>query len=151
MTYAKHEAPAEGAGEIEGLKRRIKCLEKLAGEQSLRVMQQATRAKDAENELVARSSAPEAREEALGNLLAVIHRDGGHRALEVGTKQAALEAEKIVAGLLAAPSADALRVAVEALEKIKLQRDVGLGTQSIAVEALQAVAALQAEQKGGAA
>ena len=66
--------------------------------------------------LRARSSAPEAREEALGNLLAVIHGDGGHRALEVGTKQAALEAEKIVAGLFAAPSADKLRVAVEALE-----------------------------------
>lgn len=47
--------------------------------------------------------------EALGNLLAVIHGDGGHRALEVGTKQAALEAEKIVAGLFAAPSADKLR------------------------------------------
>ena len=51
-------------------------------------------------------------EEALGNLLAVIHGDGGHRALEVGTKQAALEAEKIVAGLFAAsappkPSASA--------------------------------------------
>ena len=59
--------------------------------------------------LRARSSAPEAREEALGNLLAVIHGDGGHRALEVGTKQAALEAEKIVAGLFAAPSADKLR------------------------------------------
>lgn len=55
-------------------------------------------------------------EEALGNLLAVIHGDGGHRALEVGTKQAALEAEKIVAGLFAAPSADKLRIAVEALE-----------------------------------
>ena len=54
-------------------------------------------------------SVPEAREEALGNLLAVIHGDGGHRALEVGTKQAALEAEKIVAGLFAAPSADKLR------------------------------------------
>lgn len=60
--------------------------------------------------LRARSSAPEAREEALGNLLAVIHGDGGHRALEVGTKQAALEAEKIVAGLFAAPSADKLQV-----------------------------------------
>lgn len=68
--------------------------------------------------LRARSSAPEAREEALGNLLAVIHGDGGHRALEVGTKQAALEAEKIVAGLFAAPSADKLRIAVEALEHI---------------------------------
>ena len=45
-------------------------------------------------------------EEALGNLLAVIHGDGGHRALEVGTKQAALEAEKIVADLLSsAPEA----------------------------------------------
>lgn len=55
------------------------------------------------------SRQPEAREEALGNLLAVIHGDGGHRALEVGTKQAALEAEKIVAGLFAAPSADKLR------------------------------------------
>ena len=56
--------------------------------------------------LRARSSAPEAREEALGNLLAVIHGDGGHRALEVGTKQAALEAEKIVADLLSsAPEA----------------------------------------------
>jgi len=52
----------------------------------------------------------QAREEALGNLLAVIHGDGGHRALEVGTKQAALEAEKIVAGLLAAPSDDKLRI-----------------------------------------
>lgn len=58
-------------------------------------------------------SVPEAREEALGNLLAVIHGDGGHRALEVGTKQAALEAEKIVAGLFAAPSADKLRIALE--------------------------------------
>jgi hypothetical protein len=65
--------------------------------------------------LRARSSAPEA----LGNLLAVIHGDGGHRALEVGTKQAALEAEKIVAGLFAAPSADKLRIAVEALERAR--------------------------------
>ncbi len=69
--------------------------------------------------LRARSSAPEAREEALGNLLAVIHGDGGHRALEVGTKQAALEAEKIVAGLFAAPSADKLRIAVEALNEAR--------------------------------
>lgn len=60
----------------------------------------------------------QAREEALGNLLAVIHGDGGHRALEVGTKQAALEAEKIVAGLLAAPSGDKLRIAVEAIWEI---------------------------------
>ncbi len=52
-------------------------------------------------------------DEALGNLLAVIHGDGGHRALEVGTKQAALEAEQIVAGLFAAPSADKLRAVVE--------------------------------------
>jgi|GEM_PF-1622544 len=59
-----------------------------------------------EDALRAHSSAPEAREEALGNLLAVIHGDGGHRALEVGTKQAALEAEKIVANLLSsAPEA----------------------------------------------
>jgi hypothetical protein len=64
--------------------------------------------------LRARSSAPEA----LGNLLAVIHGDGGHRALEVGTKQAALEAEKIVAGLFAAPSADKLRGLVGASEDI---------------------------------
>ena len=56
--------------------------------------------------LRARSSAPEAREEALGNLLAVIHGDGGHRALEVGVEQAAAEAEKIVARLLSsAPEA----------------------------------------------
>ena len=48
----------------------------------------------------------QAREEALGNLLAVIHGDGGHRALEVGVEQAAAEAEKIVARLLSsAPEA----------------------------------------------
>lgn len=69
-------------------------------------------------DLRARSSAPEAREEALGNLLAVIHGDGGHRALEVGTKQAALEAEKIVAGLFAAPSADKLRDHLEWIETV---------------------------------
>lgn len=61
----------------------------------------------------ARSSAPEGREEALGNLLAVIHGDGGHRALEVGVEQAAAEAEKIVAGLFAAPNADKLRDALK--------------------------------------
>ena len=59
-----------------------------------------------------------ARDEALGNLLAVIHGDGGHRALEVGTKQAALEAEKIVAGLFAAPSADKLRDHLEWIETV---------------------------------
>lgn len=64
--------------------------------------------------LLARSSAPEARGEALGNLLAVIHGDGGHRALEVGVEQAAAEAEKIVARLLSsAPEAR------EVLERIR--------------------------------
>lgn len=42
--------------EIEVLKARIKCLEKLGGEQSLRVMEQATRAKDAENALAGLST-----------------------------------------------------------------------------------------------
>lgn len=46
--------------EIEGLKARIKCLEKLGGEQSLRVMEQATRAKDAESALAnLRTQAPD--------------------------------------------------------------------------------------------
>ena len=83
-----------------------------------------------------------ASEEALGNLLAVIHGDGGHRALEVGTKQAALEAEKIVAGLFAAPSADKLRIAVEALEKVAYG-DGGIGTHRAITK--KALAALEAE------
>ncbi len=45
---------------------------------------------------------------------------------------------------------DKLRIAVEALEKIKLQRDVGLGTQSIAVGALQALSALRTEPSSNA-
>lgn len=81
-------------------------------------------------------------EEALGNLLAVIHGDGGHRALEVGTKQAALEAEKIVAGLFAAPSADKLRIAFEAFQSVKRHSVLGSVNFNTAVEAL---AALKAE------
>ncbi|NWE52583.1 hypothetical protein HX774_09145 [Brevundimonas sp. P7753] len=78
----------------------------------------------------ARSSAPEARDEALGNLLAVIHGDGGHRALEVGTKQAALEAEKIVAGLFAAPSADKLREAMKTACDLLAGRTYGHAARS---------------------
>lgn len=106
--------------------------------------------------------------EALGNLLAVIHGDGGHRALEVGTKQAALEAEKIVAGLFADPSADKLRIAVEALEPFAgiaaryltggLRSDLDARVPALMAlldprafyAAHKALAALQAEQKGGA-
>ena len=89
----------------------------------------------------------QAREEALGNLLAVIHGDGGHRALEVGTKQAALEAEKIVAGLFAAPSADKLRIAVEALEESRAFIDnyIDILPVSIVLKIDQALAALKAE------
>ena len=100
----RHEAPAEGAGEALGAAENLHAAAMIYEDRAL--------LDDAEivlKHLRARSSAPEAREEALGNLLAVIHGDGGHRALEVGTKQAALEAEKIVAGLFAAPSADKLR------------------------------------------
>ena len=104
-----HEAPAEGAGEAMTEREVRQWIDACNHEPARQVLRDYL-------DLRARSSAPEAREEALGNLLAVIHGDGGHRALEVGTKQAALEAEKIVAGLLAAPSADKLRTAVEALE-----------------------------------
>ncbi|GEM_PF-5366127 len=110
-----------------------------------------------EDALRARSSAPEA----LGNLLAVIHGDGGHRALEVGTKQAALEAEKIVAGLFAAPSADKLRELVGASEDIlsALSKLSVAGKPIASLDTklrdaintlVPALAALQAEQKGGA-
>lgn len=111
------EAPAEGAGEDAAwmwLNGHVEC-DPADRDYSADEMVDAFMAGQSAA-LRARSSAPEAREEALGNLLAVIHGDGGHRALEVGTKQAALEAEKIVAGLFAAPSADKLRIAVEALE-----------------------------------
>lgn len=108
----RHEAPAEGAGEraLE-LKERI---DQLMDERHFpaHLFDTCEELKDIAEELSAlraRSSAPEACEEALGNLLAVIHGDGGHRALEVGVEQAAAEAEKIVAGLFAAPSADKLR------------------------------------------
>lgn len=37
-------------GEKDGLKNRVSCLERLGGEQSTRVMEQATRAKDAERQ-----------------------------------------------------------------------------------------------------
>lgn len=37
-------------GERDGLKNRVSCLERLGGEQSTRVMEQATRAKDAERQ-----------------------------------------------------------------------------------------------------
>ena len=119
----RHEAPAEGAGEDDKLLHdsyiamcdAMKLID--ADEGPGRVHSNALQAlagcrhrievrTSAQYALRARSSAPEAREEALGNLLAVIHGDGGHRALEVGTKQAALEAEKIVANLLSsAPQA----------------------------------------------
>ena len=97
-----------------------------------------------EDALRARSSAPEA----LGNLLAVIHGDGGHRALEVGTKQAALEAEKIVAGLLAAPSADKLRDHLEWIETVLTDPVPGYTARiATAREYIdQALAALQADQ-----
>jgi len=65
----------------------------------------------------------QAREEALGNLLAVIHGDGGHRALEVGTKQAALEAEKIVANLLS--SASEAREGEAVAENLRLKAALG--------------------------
>ncbi len=102
---AKHEAPAEGAGEREALAAIMQrnMIPDDDGGFSFHDLKAADQIMDY---LRARSSAPEAREEALGNLLAVIHGDGGHRALEVGTKQAALEAEKIVANLLSsAPEA----------------------------------------------
>jgi hypothetical protein len=107
---AKHEAPAEGAGEVDLAARALLDACYKADENSdLSDFVDGMLLTRLDKALRARSSAPEAREEALGNLLAVIHGDGGHRALEVGTKQAALEAEKIVAGLFAAPSADKLR------------------------------------------
>ena len=110
----RHEAPAEGAGERESLAdayiagamsvheywtenpgeapRGDPEFDEAAGDYAYSIL----------SDLRARSSAPEA----LGNLLAVIHRDGGHRTLEVGVEQAAAEAEKIVANLLSsAPEA----------------------------------------------
>jgi len=123
-----HEAPAEGAGEIEHVAkwhedRAAFLTSKAADDEWSETEAQLHR--DMAVSIRARSSAPEG-EEALGNLLAVIHGDGGHRALEVGTKQAALEAEKIVAGLFAAPSADKLRIAVEALEPFAaVMADIG--------------------------
>ena len=131
MTDAKYEAPAEGAGEryTEGSKLpdgaisgtddgQTVWLESSTGGAhrlgiwgglSLRFEEAdgSSVVRDYEDvNIRARSSAPEAREEALGNLLAVIHGDGGHRALEVGVEQAAAEAEKIVANLLSsAPEA----------------------------------------------
>ena len=114
LTDAKHKAPAEGAGEF---RQALESVLNTSGARgTYKAMQYVDAVEQAEALLRARSSAPEAREEALGNLLAVIHGDGGHRALEVGVEQAAAEAEKIVAGLFAAPSADKLRIAVEALE-----------------------------------
>lgn len=96
---ASHEAPAEGAGEAMTEREVRQWIDACNHEPARQVLRDYLA-------LRARSSAPEAREEALGNLLAVIHGDGGHRALEVGTKQAALEAEKIVADLLSsAPEA----------------------------------------------
>ena len=77
-------------------------------------------------------------EEALGNLLAVIHGDGGHRALEVGVEQAAAEAEKIVAGLFAAPSADKLREAYGRWEREEVDS---------AIEVVEAVGAFLAAMK----
>lgn len=117
MTDAKHEAPAEEAGEREALAA-IMHRNMIPDEDGGFSFHDLKAADQIMDYLRARSSAPEAREEALGNLLAVIHGDGGHRALEVGTKQAALEAEQIVAGLFAAPSADKLRTAVEAIWEI---------------------------------
>lgn len=101
------------------------------------------------SDLRARSSAPEAREEALGNLLAVIHGDGGHRALEVGTKQAALEAEKIVAGLFAATSADKLQDHLEWIETVLTDPVPGYTARiATAREYIdQALAALKADAK----
>lgn len=118
------EAPAEGAGEDELTLRGLATLingyardrDREGLPQTAETLRHAALIIDHYRELRARSSAPEAREEALGNLLAAIHGDGGHRALEVGVEQAAAEAEKIVAGLFAAPSAGKLRIAVEALE-----------------------------------
>lgn len=118
LPQSVHEAPAEGAGEREGLIMALNIVTDPGIITGLRTAEDARYwiERSLQSALRARSSAPEAREEALGNLLAVIHGDGGHRALEVGTKQAALEAEKIVAGLFAAPSADKLRIAVEAMQ-----------------------------------
>lgn len=109
MTDAKHEAPAEGAGEAaiaklfdavemaDDYNRLSNRPKRLAKDFLL-----DSELRDAVSSLRARSSAPEV----LGNLLAVIHRDGGHRTLEVGVEQAAAEAEKIVANLLSsAPEA----------------------------------------------
>ena len=89
----------------------------------------------------------EALEEALGNLLAVIHGDGGHRALEVGTKQAALEAEKIVAGLFAAPSADKLRIAELEADLAKWKRLKGYADDQVKIER-QAYRNLLADHEG---
>lgn len=101
-----HEAPAEGAGEAPraAINSLTRSVENFDNGYEWGCDPVAVRA--ILRHLRARSSAPEALEETLGNLLAVIHGDGGHRALEVGTKQAALEAEKIVARLLSsAPEA----------------------------------------------
>ena len=108
--YGQPEAPAEGAGEAPraAINSLTRSVENFDNGYEWGCDPVAVRA--ILRHLRARSSAPEAREEALGNLLAVIHGDGGHRALEVGVEQAAAEAEKIVAGLFAAPSADKLRI-----------------------------------------
>jgi hypothetical protein len=123
-TAFSKEAPAEGAGEreafeawycadaaVSGLNMTPKEISRLRDGDGYGKHRHTLNGKWEGWQARARSSAPEG-EEALGNLLAVIHGDGGHRALEVGTKQAALEAEKIVAGLFAAPSADKLRTAL---------------------------------------
>ena len=95
----RHEAPAEGAGEAMTEREVRQWIDACNHEPARQVLRDYLA-------LRARSSAPEAREEALGNLLAVIHGDGGHRAVEVGVAQAAVEAEKIVASLLSsAPEA----------------------------------------------
>ena len=148
---ALNEAPAEGAGEREEIARIIDPAaflfaadELMKGDPSqFNALSKADRILA----LRARSSAPEAREEALGNLLAVIHGDGGHRTLEVGTKQAALEAEKIVAGLLAAPSADKLRDHLEWIETVLTDPVPGYTARiATAREYIdQALAALKAE------
>lgn len=137
-------APAEGAGELKNLHR-------LASQEADHLEREAEEADDNNwqdwavtmrqgadyiRKLIrARSSAPEG-EEALGNLLAVIHGDGGHRALEVGTKQAALEAEKIVANLLSsAPEAreglkPQVRPMEDTLSAFDVMKDHFVGTSS---------------------
>lgn len=101
------EAPAEGAGEaIERIQSAISDLqaehEVMKGPFDPEKWAVDVKVSDLLLLLRARSSAPEA----LGNLLAVIHRDGGQRTLVVGVEQAAAEAEKIVANLLSsAPEA----------------------------------------------